>query len=258
MRFVFVLSGVIILSFIFLLGISHWAWSQTPTGSTPQKPSVPQTPPTGTAATGPAPSPKGSPTSDDLDQRLQTLNRILEETEKKIAEFSKLIAQERSRLLSESVLLDQYLFLQSQVQELGAKVEQLNNQPRATPQQVTPSATTPESEGKNSLPLFSAVLLPIIVVLLHDRLFNARRFTPLEERIEQVEDYAYGKKTGEGDPDKETKKKEVQRASRDRHWHEAPVLRTHVLGCSIGNAVPVRIGEIAARSFLGHLAQFTK
>jgi hypothetical protein len=209
-RFVFVFSGATVVLFTFLLGAPYWALPQTPpAGSTPQKPPTTQTPPPGTAATGQAQTQKGSASPSEIDQRLQTLTRILEGTEKKIAEFSKLVAQERSRLPSESVLLDQYLFLQSQVQELGVKVEQLKNQPRTTPQQVTPSAAAPESEGKNSLPLFSAVFLPILIVLLYDRLFNARRFSPLEERIEQVEDYTYGKDTGEGDSSKETKKKEL-------------------------------------------------
>ncbi|NOT53732.1 MAG: hypothetical protein HOP18_03920 [Deltaproteobacteria bacterium] len=209
LRFVFIFSSAAAVLFTFLLGAPYWALSQTPpAGSTPQKPPTTQTPPPGTAATGQAQTQKGSVSPSELDQRLQTLTRSLEGTEKKIAEFSKLIAQERSRLPSESVLLDQYLFLQSQVQELGAKVEQLRNQPGATPQQVTPNAAAPEAGGKNSLPLFSAVFLPILIVLLYDRLFNARRFSPLEERIEQVEDYAYGKDTGEGDPSKETKKEE--------------------------------------------------
>ncbi len=210
LRFVFLFSSATAVLFTFLLGAPYWAMSQTPpAGSTPQKPPTPQTPPPGTAATGQAQTQKGSASPSEINQRLQTLTRILDGTEKKIAEFSKLIAQERSRLPSESVLLDQYLFLQSQVQELGTKVEQLNSQPRAVAQTVTPNAVTPETEEKNSLPLFSAVLLPIFIVLLYDRLFNARRFPPLQERLEQVEDYAYGKGTGEGDPFKESEKKEV-------------------------------------------------
>jgi hypothetical protein len=210
MRFFFLLSGVTVLLFVFLLGVPHRTLSQTPAGLTPQKPPTAQTPPTGTAATGQAPSQKGSPTSDELDQRLQTLNRVLEGTEKKLAEFSKLVAQERSRLPSESVLLDQYLFLQSQVQELGAKFEQLHSQPRAAAQKAPSSAAPPEPEDNSAFTLFSSLLLPIFVVLLYDRLFNARRFTPLEERIEHVEDYAYGKDKGEDDPFKEPQKGKAQ------------------------------------------------
>ena len=168
---IFFLNGVTSVLLVFLLGVPHRAQSQTPA---------------------------------ELDQRLQALNRELEGTEKRIEEFSQLVAKERSRLPSESVLLDQYLFLQSQVQELEAKVEQLQGQPRAAAQGVTSGATPPQPEEKKLLTLLSALLLPIFVVLLYDRLFNARRFPPLEERIEHVEDYAYGKEKEEGDPFKET------------------------------------------------------
>jgi hypothetical protein len=172
---IFFLSGVASILLIFLLGVPYRAQSQTPV---------------------------------ELDQRLQALNREMEGTEKKIEEFSKLVAQERSRLPSESVLLDQYLFLQAQVQELETKVEHLQAQPRAAAQRATPGATPPQPEEKKLLTLLSALLLPIFVVLLYDRLFNVRRFISLEERIEHVEDYVYGKEKEEGDPFKEIEKKE--------------------------------------------------
>ena len=208
MRFVFLLSGVTALLLVFLLGVPHSVQSQTPAGPAAQKPPPAQTPPTGAAPAGQAQPQKGSASSGELDQRLQALNRELEGTEKKIEEFSKLVAQERSRLPSESVLLDQYLFLQSQVQELGTKVEQLQRQPRTVTQAATTGAASPQPVERSSYALLSALLLPIFVVLLYDRLFNARRFTPLEERIEHLEDYGYGKDMEEGDPFKGTEQKE--------------------------------------------------
>ena len=207
MRFVFLLNGVTALLLAFQLGVPHRAWSQTPAGSAAQKPSPAHTPATGAGQAGQTQPQKGSAPSGELDQRFQALNRELEGTEKKIEEFSKLVAQERSRLPSESVLLDQYLFLQSQVQELSTKVEQLQSQPRAVAQRTTPSAAAPQPKETSSFSLLS-VLLPIFVVLLYDRLFNARRFPPLEERIEQLEDYGYSKDMEEGDPFKWTEKKE--------------------------------------------------
>lgn len=206
-RFVFFLNGLTALLLVFQLGVPYRAWSQTPTEPATQKPPPTQTPSTGAGQAGQTQPQKGSASSGELNQRLQTLNRELEGTEKKIADFSKLVAQERSRLPSESVLLDQYLFLQSQVQELSTKVEQLQSQPRALVQRATPSAAVPQPEEKNPLSLLS-VLLPIFVVLLYDRLFNARRFTLLEKRIEELEDYGYGKDMEEGDPFKEAEKKE--------------------------------------------------
>ena len=200
-RFVFFLNGLTALLLVFQLGVPHRAQSQTPTGPAAQKPPPTQTPSTGAGLAGQTQPQKGSAPSGELDQRLQTLNRELEGTEKKIEEFSKLVDQERSRLPSESVLLDQYLFLQSQVQELSTKVEQLQS-PRAPVQRPTPSAVAPQPEEKSSLSPLS-VLLPIFIVLLYDRLFNARRFTPLERRIEELEDYSYGKDREEGNPFKD-------------------------------------------------------
>ncbi|NOT53738.1 MAG: DNA (cytosine-5-)-methyltransferase [Deltaproteobacteria bacterium] len=43
-----------------------------------------------------------------------------------------------------------------------------------------------------------------------------------------------------------------------RFLQEGEPVRTYVLGRLIGNAVPVRIGEIVARSFLKHIARFPK
>jgi hypothetical protein len=207
MHFVFLLNGVMALLFAFQLGIPYRAWSQTPAGPAAQKPPPTHTLSTGAGQAGQAQPQKGSAPFGELDQRFQALNRELEGTEKKIEEFSKLVAQERSRLPSESVLLDQYLFLQSQVQELSTKVEQLQSQPRVAAQRTTPSAAPPQPKETSSFSLFSA-LLPIFVVLLYDRFFNARRFPPLEERIEQLEDYGYSKDMEERDPFKETEKKE--------------------------------------------------
>jgi hypothetical protein len=188
MRFVFVLSGITVFLFVFPLWTPYQARSQTPAGP------AAQTPLTKATQAGQAQPQKGNVSASELDQRLQAFNRALEGNEKKIEEFSKLVAKERSRLPSESVLLDQYLFLQSQVQELETKVDQFQAQPRATAQRATSDATPPQPEEKNLLTLLGALLLSIFVVLLYDRLFNARRFTPLEERIEHVEEYAYGKK----------------------------------------------------------------
>lgn len=202
-RFVFVLTGVTGLLSVLLVGTLDQVRSQTPAG-----PAAQTSPPAQMPSSDGVRAPKGNASTSELDQRLQALNRVLEGTEKKIEEFSKLVAQERSRLPSESVLLDQYLFLQSQVQELGTKVDQFQGQPRASAPKVTPSAAPPQSEETHSFTLLSVLLLPIFVVLLYDRLFNARRFFPLEERLEHLEDYAYGKEKEEADPFKEIKKEE--------------------------------------------------
>jgi len=194
MRSIVFLSGVTAALLVFLLENPDRAQSQTPARPAAQTPPPAPTLPTGAAQVGQAKPQKGSSDpSSDLEQRLQVLKRNLEGTEKKLEEFSKLVAQERSRLPSESVLLDQYLFLQSQVQELGTKVEQLQGQPRAAPPKDTTDDAAPQPEEQSPFPLLSALVLPIIIVLLYDQFFNARKFFPLDERIAHLEDYAYGK-----------------------------------------------------------------
>ena len=207
-RFVFLLCEATALLSVLLLWPPDKIMSQNPPEPVAQMLLPAQTSSTGTEQAGQEQPPKASAPPDELYQRLEALKRDLQEMEKKVEELSKFVAQGRSHLPSEGVLLDQYLFLQSQVQELSTKIEQRQPQDRGAAQTAKTGAASSQPERRNASSLLSALVLPLFIVLLYDRLFNARRFIPLEARIDHLEDYAYGKEIEQGPPQGVTEKKE--------------------------------------------------